>query len=524
MALQPNDEGQRLSETEPLLQESIEDSHGAEADASQDIASSEERTIDIEEMPSTRLAFTMTIAWFGVFLGAADSTSIATLAGPIASEFQSLDLISWIATAYFITMAAAQPIAGRLTDIFGRGPGLAFSNLAFATGNLICGLAKSPGILILGRAIAGIGDGGLMSIPAFLATDLVPLRQRGFVGGIASLWYGAGAMLGGVVGGLLQDRTALGWRLAFLVQVPLAMLSALLVYFGIKVPPKKSGKSYVARIDFVGAILSCLFLFLFVLALDTGTSLVHWTSELRAATLSVSLAAFVAFIYWESSTSQPIIDVKLIRDRTVYGHSSASTGAKVMPGAVGTALGALGSGYLMKKTGACVRLVIAGTVVLLLGTTLLSFQDASSSPYLTSAAYFITGAGYNSLFVTSHVACIAAVDQQYQAVVTSAIYLARSLGGTAGIAVASAVYRGVLKSGLWSRFGDDPDASEVIKRVLDDLGHMNDVPKGWYGGVVASYMEAFYWVWLIMAGWSLLALISTFFMKEQKLHTTLRRE
>lgn len=86
------------------------------------------------------------------------------------------------------------------------------------------------------------------------------------------------------------------------------------------------------------------------------------------------------------------------------------------------------------------------------------------------------------------------------------------------------MYRGVLKSGLWSRFGDDPDASEVIKRVLDDLGHMNDVPKGWYGGVVASYMEAFYWVWLIMAGWSLLALISTFFMKEQKLHTTLRRE
>lgn len=448
MALQPNDEGQRLSETEPLLQESTEDSHGAEADTSQDIASSEERTMDIEEMPSTRLAFTMTIAWFGVFLGAADSTSTATLAGPIASEFKSLDLISWIATAYFITMAAAQPIAGRLTDIFGRGPGLAFSNLAFATGNLICGLAKSPGILILGRAIAGIGDGGLMSIPAFLATDLVPLRQRGFVGGIASLWYGAGAMLGGVVGGLLQDRTALGWRLAFLVQVPLAMLSALLVYFGIKVPPKKSGKSYVARIDFVGAILSCLFLFLFVLALDTGTSLVHWTSELRAATLSVSLAAFVAFIYWESRTSQPIIDVKLIRDRTVYGaclvstfasmvaltsiyyvplflqvlgHSSASTGAKLMPGAVGTALGALGSGYLMKKTGACVRLVIAGTVVLLLGTTLLSFQDASSSPYLTSAAYFITGAGYNSLFVTSHVACIAAVDQQYQAVVTSAI-------------------------------------------------------------------------------------------------------
>ncbi|KAF5560846.1 multidrug resistance protein fnx1, partial [Fusarium pseudoanthophilum] len=129
----------------------------------------------------------MSTAWLGVFLGAADTTVIATLSAQISSEFNSLSLLSWLATAYLIANAASQPISGRLTDIFGRGPGLAFSNIAFAVGNLICGLATSQKIMILGRVISGIGGGGLMSIPTFLGSDLVPLRKRGLVGGIANI-------------------------------------------------------------------------------------------------------------------------------------------------------------------------------------------------------------------------------------------------------------------------------------------------------------------------------------------------
>jgi len=137
-----------------------------------------------------RLWLTLSASYVGVFLGAVDSSIMATLSAPIASEFHSLSLLSWLATAYLIANATCQPLSGRLTDIFGRGPGLVFSNVMFALGNLVCGLATGGGTMIAGRVIAGVGGGGLMSISTFLASDLVPLKKRGVVQGVGNIAYG----------------------------------------------------------------------------------------------------------------------------------------------------------------------------------------------------------------------------------------------------------------------------------------------------------------------------------------------
>lgn len=149
-----------------------------------------EITVVADELSTTRLVVIFGTTWVGVFLGAIDASIIATLSAPIASEFQSLSLLSWIATAYLIANAACQPLSGRLTDIFGRGPGLVFSNVLFSLGNLICGVAKNEQTMILGRVVAGIGGGGLMSISTFLGSDLVPLRKRGVVQGLGNIFYG----------------------------------------------------------------------------------------------------------------------------------------------------------------------------------------------------------------------------------------------------------------------------------------------------------------------------------------------
>ena len=192
-------------------------------------AHDDERTVLAAELSPARLWTILGTAWIGVFIGAIDSTVFATLSGPISSEFKSGSIFSWLATAYLISNAACQPISGRLTDIFGRGPGLVFSNLFFAAGNLICGLATDKYIMILGRVVAGIGGGGLMAISTFLGSDLVPLRRRGIVQGIGNICYGSGAMLGGVFGGFVNDRTEMGWRLAFFILVPPSLVSAVLV-------------------------------------------------------------------------------------------------------------------------------------------------------------------------------------------------------------------------------------------------------------------------------------------------------
>ncbi|KAI0867139.1 major facilitator superfamily domain-containing protein [Xylaria cubensis] len=510
-----------------------------------------ERTIICKEPSFAWLAVVMSTAWFGVFLGAADTTVIATLSGPISSEFNSLRLLSWLATAYLISNAASQPISGRLTDIFGRGPGLVFANLAFSLGNLICALATSQQAMILGRLIAGIGGGGLMSIPTFLASDLIPLRKRGVVGGIANIWYGCGTMVGAVFGGYLNDHSSMGWRLAFLIQVPPSVISAIIVYFMVRVPPKQSDKSYLKRIDFGGVFLTSSFLALLVLGLSFGGNIVPWTHPLPPTAILLSIGVFIALFHWERTAAQPIIPVKLLYNRTVLasclssifcsaialtsvfyiplylqvrGDSSTAAGLKILPVSLGTTAGALVTGYLMKRTGKYVRLVISCILALTFGIGMLTFQNENSSAWLTSIAFLIVGGGYTAVFGITQVACLAAVDHTQQAVVTSCTYLARSLGGTIGITIASVVYQSTLRTDLWERFGDQPNAAERIQRILDDLAELANLPNEWIEGVIKSFMGAFFHVWLMMFAWAVLALICISPIKQHQLHVTLERK
>ena len=207
------------SETSPLLgsnngkvKPSAESDHSDNAGDSRD-----ENDTPLAEEPSTaHLIFVMSGIWFSAFLAALDGTIIATLTAPISASFNSLSLLSWLASSYFIANAAFQPLSGRLTDIFSRRTGLIFSNVFFAAGNLICGLATSESVMILGRVVAGIGGGGLGVISTFVASDLIPLRRRGVWQGFANVCFGVGASVGGFLGGWINDTW--GWRNAFLIQ------------------------------------------------------------------------------------------------------------------------------------------------------------------------------------------------------------------------------------------------------------------------------------------------------------------
>ncbi|KAI8966121.1 MFS general substrate transporter [Daldinia sp. FL1419] len=543
----PVDENEPVQNDErtPLL--SGQSENGVSASESPLVNNDEERTIIVEEVKGVKLWVILCTCWVGVFLGAIDSTIIATLSAPISSEFQSLSLLSWLATAYFISNAACQPISGRLTDIFGRGPGLVFSNVFFAAGNLICGLARDQSVMILGRVIAGIGGGGLMSISTFLGTDLVPLRNRGVIQGIGNICYGAGAMLGGVFGGLVNDNSSWGWRLAFLVQVPLVLVSACLVAYLVRIPPKVSGKSYLARIDFTGVFSLILFLVLLLLGLNAGGNLTPWIHPLPLTTLPLSLVAFVAFIIWESRAKQPVIPVRLLLDRTVFtacmtnllgtminmmalfyaplymqsrGSSSTDSGVVILFAPIGISICSIGSGLIMKKTG---RYGISAVLLQVASVVILNTLNENSPGWHLMIAFFLLGSGQGGMLTITLLACLAAVDHSHQAVITSATYAFRSAGGTVGVTIASAIYQNVLKIELWERFGDLPGAAEEIHRIRDDLDELKHLPDGWHDGVMASFMEAFRSVWLTMLGLVLLELFCISLMKQHKLHSTLSR-
>ena len=525
-------------------------SDGEDASSSANSSAEEERVVVTEETSTARLALIMGSTWVGVFLGAADATIIATLSASISSEFHSLSLFSWLATAYLIANAAFQPISGRLTDIFGRGPGLVFSNLLFAAGNLVCGLARDEYSIIIGRVVAGVGGGGLMSISTFLGSDLVPLRKRGLVQGIGNVSYGSGAMLGSVFGGLINDHAAMGWRLAFLIQVPPVLVSAVLAKYLVHVAPKQSDRSYLARVDFGGVLFLVSFLVLLLLGLNSGGNLVPWTHPLVLTSIPLSLLALVIFVMWEDKAHQPVIPVRLVLNRTiaaacftnllttmvsllvvfyvpvylqVLGSSAAEAGVLILTCPLGASTGSLASGYVMKQTGKYHALGIVCLGIYVAGTATLVLLGRDTPKWVASLMFFLLGTGYGAALTVTLLACVAAVDHSQHSVITSATYAFRSVGGTLGITIASAIYQNVLKARLWGRFGNFPGASEEIARIVDDLNELARLPYGWREGVITSFMEAFRAVWLTAFWMGVAALVCASLMREHVLHDNLAR-
>lgn len=176
------------------------------------------------------MLLTLIALYTGVFLSALDATIVTSIYATIASDLNELSRISWIATGYLVSCAAFQPLYGRLSDIFGRKAMLLVSSACFGVGCTLCGLSYSLMPLIVGRVIAGIGGGGLLTVSTIAVSDLIPLRQRGIYQGVGNIAYGSGAAIGGALGGVLSQW--IGWRGVFLIQVPFIVCSGTLVMFG----------------------------------------------------------------------------------------------------------------------------------------------------------------------------------------------------------------------------------------------------------------------------------------------------
>ena len=533
-------------ERTPLLPDQSEATQADEGNVQRE---STEQTVIPDELSTKRLVVTLGSIYVGVFLGALDSTVIATLSAPISTSFNSLSLLSWLASAYLIANSACQPLSGRLTDIFSRRTGLVVSNILFAAGNLICGLATTEWTMIAGRVVAGMGGGGLMAISTFVVSDLVPLRKRGLMQGVGNVCFGSGAGLGGLFGGWVND--AWGWRLVFLAQVPFVVISGILVFFLVRIPPKKSDKSRFSRVDFLGSFILLVTLILFLLGLNSGGNVVPWTHPLVLVSLPLSLVTLALFVYVEAYVaSEPVIPVRLLLNRTVAaacltnwfatmayfmitfyipiffqvkGLSAMAAGMRLIPQSVGTSIGSLGSGLVMNYTGKYKKLGIVVMLSFMLGTGLLATLSFHKPDWPGYIYQFMVGCGYGGMLTVTLLATISAVAHDHQAVITSATYAFRSTGSTLGITIASAVYQNVLVASLHSKFDGKKGSMEEIRRIRDSLDELKHLPKGWESGVYDSYETAFRCVFLTALGIAVMALVCSAFMRQHTLHSSLAR-
>src|SRR5579862_7516871 len=157
----------------------------------------------------------------GMFLGAIDQTIVATALPAMAGELHGMEYMSWAVSAYLLTSTAATPIYGKLSDLYGRRPLFIAAIGIFLLGSLVCALAQSMGILIAGRAIQGLGGGGLISLAQTIIADLVPPRERARYQAYFSTCWTVATIGGPVLGGFLVDVAS--WRWVFWINLPIAV-------------------------------------------------------------------------------------------------------------------------------------------------------------------------------------------------------------------------------------------------------------------------------------------------------------
>ncbi|GAW25984.1 putative multidrug resistance protein fnx1 [Rosellinia necatrix] len=509
----------------------------------------------------TRMAVLLPALAIGIFLTALDQTLTIATYGKIGSDLQALNSTGWVATSYFLTVTTFQPLSGKLSDIFGRKPCLLLAYAIFGFGCLGCGLARNIVELCVARAISGVGGGGMSALVSILITDLVSLRDRGVWQGYINVVFAAGMSAGAPVGGLFAD--SLGWRWAFLIQCPIALLAFVSVYLVLHIPQTPSSSSSsapwtakVRRVDFAGALTLMAAVFLLLLGLDRGSN-GGWGRAGAAVPLALAPALLAAFAAVESSgrlAREPFAPGRVVLAGPLlaaYGAnlfgvaahtavlflaalffqaalalSATASALLLLPGTFFSLAGSLAGGFLVRRSGRYYWLSLSGYCLVLLGTVPLALGVGSRSVAVALAGLCVLGLGAAMSITTTLVAIIANAAPADSAVAIACSYLFRSLGTTLGVSVSTATLQQMLRVGLARELdgsgggggGSGSDrAREIEEQVRLSLDYIRTLDPAVAAVVRGCYAVATRWALVPVAGFAALAIASSVFIKERKL-------
>ncbi|KAL4790555.1 major facilitator superfamily domain-containing protein [Aspergillus venezuelensis] len=467
----------------------------------------------------TSVGSIITVLLLGEFISNADGTLIMAATARISSEFNSLQGAAWLSTGYTLGVCAAQPMYGKLSDIFGRKPLLLWSYFFLALGCVVCGLATNMWIVILGRALSGVGGAGVMTMSSIIITDIVSKREVAKWRSFVNISMTLGRSIGGPAGGVLTDT--IGWRWAFLLQAPLLAVAALLVTIQLKLAPRVSGdepstRSRISRIDFRGSFLVATSIAAVIILLDQGGKAFPWAS---IPTLALSLSAGVAlalFIYTELYVAaEPIFTLQILKRPNVAASylvssfqaaaqvgmmftvplyfqvtsrtSTTVAGAHLIPAVAGNAIGGLSAGFFIRKTGNYKPvLALAGLIACI--SYVLQFIRWNGDTGVCEGLYIVFGGlGSGAASSAAFVCMTAFLEPQEIAMATGGYLLLLNFAITAGITSNYTLLGSEFRRQLHAKL-HGPGAHKIIHRALSSIEYIAGLTGALRKTVVGSYV------------------------------------
>ena len=432
-----------------------------------------------------------------VFMGSLDNTNLATALPTIGEEFGDVRNLSWLITVYLLAATAVVPLYGKIADIYGRQFTLRIAIVVYMLGSLVCALAPNMLVLILGRALHGLGGGGLSTMGAIVLGDVVAPKERGRYYAYFAVVYTSAGALGPALGGFLSEH--LHWSAIFWFNIVLGFAALAVTGVLLRRLPRHERPH---KLDVIGAALIVGASISFMLAINLGGVRFAWTSPPILALLAT--AAIVGFLFHKRlmTAPEPLIPIAILRNRQArcatvahaFGWSSIVALNIFMPqylqnvaGLTPTAAGltlvifmialnisAGTSGYVLGRVVHYKLLPMAGLSVSICAVLFLAWNVESLSLIVFEIVLVVIGLGFGAMPGLTQVVMQNSVERHQLGISVGTMTFTRNLLSTFMVAVFGAIVAGfAVRSGqaLPGELGgalaqDAALAAEAYRRVF----------------------------------------------------------
>jgi EmrB/QacA subfamily drug resistance transporter len=484
----------------------------------------------------------------GMFLAALDQSIVGVALPMITSELGGLDKLSWVVTAYLLTATASTPLWGKISDLRGRRPIFQAAIVIFLFGSLICGFSpeiaeflgiQGINVMIAGRAVQGLGAGGLMSLALAVIGDVIPPRERGKYQGLFAAVFGVSSVAGPLLGGWFTDH--LGWEWIFFINIPIGLVALVVTSLALKLHHVRRPTSvdYLGAATIVGSV-TCLVLYLSWAGPDRG-----WGSATGIGLLIGTAVLGALFILVESKAKEPILPLELFKHWTftsnvtfamimgvgmfgaliflpiylqaVRGMSATQSGLAMLPLVVGIFTTSISGGQIMSRTGRYKWMPITGALVV--GAALFAFSRLQVDTPYSVIALIMFGFGMG-LGMTMQVVVTAvqnSVDRRNMGVATASVTFFRSMGGAIGTALLGAILNIQLQHHLSKIIGAAQGGVQSGPINTNDVTAIRALPEPIKSWVLEAFTRAMDDVFLVAVPFMGVAFLIALTMREKPL-------
>ena len=392
----------------------------------------------------------------GTFLAALDVNVVGTSLPSVVAQLGGLHLYGWVFSAYLLTSTTSVPLYGRLADLHGRRPLYLAASVLFMVGSALCGVADSMLLLILFRALQGLGAGGLIPITVTLFGDLYPAEKRALVQGIFSVVWGVSSILGPLIGGFFV--TYASWRWIFWINIPLGIVSTVMVMLSLHETVQRRPERGDLNLSGALVVISALSLLLVGLQRLGGTGFDQMVAGLLAG--SAALAGLMVVLERRSRFPMfppaifhhrgPVVSyisglgqgailfpvgafIPLLVQGVLHG-SPTRAGLALVPMSVTWTTVTFATGWLSKRFGYR-PVVVFGGLLLFAGTALLALAFPAPTTPQIYTAMAILGAGMSLTITPTTIAIQDLIPWNLRGMTTAMMQFCRTIGGSVAMTV-----------------------------------------------------------------------------------------